>query len=118
MSCWLAGNLRISSGHSIQHDVWSFTCLCDMGYDSIFLRVLAPQVLDLDETLVHSSLEEYCSTSPTSDHNAAEIDFTFPVHFNNQEHKVRRVHGTLRFTAWWLKEAAVGACPSGLPGSF
>jgi len=45
-------------------------------------------VLDLDETLVHSSLEEYCSTSPTSDHNAAEIDFTFPVHFNNQEHKV------------------------------
>lgn len=34
-------------------------------------------VLDLDETLVHSSLEA-----------VANSDFTFPVHFNNQEHMI------------------------------
>ncbi|GFH22942.1 FCP1 homology domain-containing protein, partial [Haematococcus lacustris] len=34
-------------------------------------------VLDLDETLVHSSLEAVSSS-----------DFTFPVHFNNQEHVI------------------------------
>lgn len=34
-------------------------------------------VLDLDETLVHSSLEAVPSS-----------DFTFPVHFNNQEHMI------------------------------
>uniref|UniRef100_A0A1J3HVE9 CTD small phosphatase-like protein 2 n=1 Tax=Noccaea caerulescens TaxID=107243 RepID=A0A1J3HVE9_NOCCA len=34
-------------------------------------------VLDLDETLVHSSLEP-CD----------EVDFTFPVHFNEEEHMV------------------------------
>ncbi|XP_018446717.1 uncharacterized protein LOC108818289 isoform X2 [Raphanus sativus] len=34
-------------------------------------------VLDLDETLVHSSLEP-----------CGDVDFTFPVHFNEEEHKV------------------------------
>ncbi|KAK3248591.1 hypothetical protein CYMTET_41950 [Cymbomonas tetramitiformis] len=34
-------------------------------------------VLDLDETLVHSTLEDY-----------SQADFNFPVHFNNQEHMV------------------------------
>ena len=38
---------------------------------------LPHQVLDLDETLVHSTLEDL-----------ATFDFTFPVHFNNQTHAV------------------------------
>mmetsp|Transcript_4325 Transcript_4325/g.7367 ORF Transcript_4325/g.7367 Transcript_4325/m.7367 type:complete len:421 (-) Transcript_4325:409-1671(-) len=45
-------------------------------------------VLDLDETLVHSTLE-----------NFNKSDFTFPVHYNNQEHmvNVRRRPGLDRF---------------------
>uniref|UniRef100_A0A7S0RHZ6 FCP1 homology domain-containing protein n=1 Tax=Pyramimonas obovata TaxID=1411642 RepID=A0A7S0RHZ6_9CHLO len=45
-------------------------------------------VLDLDETLVHSTLEDF-----------NKADFTFPVHFNNQEHmvNVRRRPGLDRF---------------------
>ena len=35
-------------------------------------------VLDLDETLVHSNLEQ----------TLAEADFSFPVNFNNQQHIV------------------------------
>ena len=58
-------------------------------------------VLDLDETLVHSNLEQ----------TLAEADFSFPVNFNNQQHIVnvrkRRapdgVHGVRRrgTSRWW-----------------
>ena len=53
------------------------TVRCDSNSSAPPISFKQTLVLDLDETLVHSSLE-----------SAALSDFSFPVTFNNQEHTI------------------------------